>query len=187
MITKPTKTEATADVSTWSCPARRGARQAAATPHGRRDGRGPARRRGGAPACEVERPQGAGGRGRSAGAPSPHTALRSQARSPLCCGMHSQRAAAACADAALRPRLSPHGAPLTACRCPCLQAHASAAGAGVQKDLSLKDPLGQLSNVKMCVMCQAMGTVKRQYGFRVMDEQCEACNGARVGRRRRQA
>ena len=55
----------------------------------------------------------------------------------------------------------------------------------MQKDLSLKDPLGQLSNVKMCVMCQAMGTVKRQYGFRVMDEQCEACNGARGGRRRR--
>ena len=78
-------------------------------------------------------------------------------------------------------RLSPLGAPLTACRCACLQAHASAAGAGAQKDLSLKDPLGQLSNVKMCVMCQAMGTVKRQYGFRVMDEQCEACNGARVG------
>ena len=115
---------------------------------------------------------------------APHGAVeRAEPRSyrPLCCGMHSQRAAAACADAALRPRLSPHGAPLTACRCACLQAHASAAGAGAQKDLSLKDPLGQLSNVKMCVMCQAMGTVKRQYGFRVMDEQCEACNGARVG------
>ena len=95
--------------------------------------------------------------------------------------MHSQRAAAVCADAALQPRPSPPSAPLTACRCACLQAHASAAGAGAQKDLSLKDPLGQLSNVKMCVMCQAMGTVKRQYGFRVMDEQCEACNGARVG------
>jgi hypothetical protein len=40
-----------------------------------------------------------------------------------------------------------------------------------------KDPLQQLSNVKMCVVCQAQGTVKRQYGFRVMDEQCENCNG----------
>ena len=30
---------------------------------------------------------------------------------------------------------------------------------------------------KMCIMCQAQGTVKRQYGFRVMDEQCENCNG----------
>ena len=48
----------------------------------------------------------------------------------------------------------------------------SADGVGVDKD-----PLQQLSNVKMCMMCQAQGTVKRQYGFRVMDEQCENCNG----------
>ena len=31
--------------------------------------------------------------------------------------------------------------------------------------------------VIMCQACQAHGTVKVQYGYRVMDEQCKVCNG----------
>ena len=64
---------------------------------------------------------------------------------------------------------SPHRLPLLL---PQVRVPGSADGVGVDKD-----PLQQLSNVKMCMMCQAQGTVKRQYGFRVMDEQCENCNG----------
>ena len=31
--------------------------------------------------------------------------------------------------------------------------------------------------VIMCQACQAHGIVKKQYGYRVMDEQCEQCGG----------
>ena len=34
-----------------------------------------------------------------------------------------------------------------------------------------------LNEVIMCMACQAHGTVKRQYGFRVIDEVCEQCDG----------
>ena len=37
-----------------------------------------------------------------------------------------------------------------------------------------REGLDKLNNVKMCMQCQAQGMVKRQYGFRVMDERCEA-------------
>ena len=37
-----------------------------------------------------------------------------------------------------------------------------------------------LADIIMCQACGAMGTVKKQYGFRVMDEQCEKCNGEGV-------
>lgn len=29
----------------------------------------------------------------------------------------------------------------------------------------------------MCQACQAHGTIKKQYGFRVLDEQCDTCKG----------
>ena len=75
-----------------------------------------------------------------------------------------------CTVAAPQPtQCSPHRLPLLL---PQVRVPGSADGVGVDKD-----PLQQLSNVKMCMMCQAQGTVKRQYGFRVMDEQCENCNG----------
>jgi len=34
-----------------------------------------------------------------------------------------------------------------------------------------------MTQVIMCQACQAHGTVKRQYGYRVLDEVCENCNG----------
>lgn len=34
--------------------------------------------------------------------------------------------------------------------------------------------------VLMCQACQALGIVKKQYGYRVMDEQCERCGGEGV-------
>merc|ERR1719152_645440 len=34
--------------------------------------------------------------------------------------------------------------------------------------------------VHICRHCQAAGIVKKQYGFRVIDEQCEACQGEGV-------
>eukprot|EP00320_Phaeocystis_rex_P021361 CAMPEP_0119081958 /NCGR_PEP_ID=MMETSP1178-20130426/119102_1 /TAXON_ID=33656 /ORGANISM="unid sp, Strain CCMP2000" /LENGTH=141 /DNA_ID=CAMNT_0007064697 /DNA_START=32 /DNA_END=457 /DNA_ORIENTATION=- len=37
--------------------------------------------------------------------------------------------------------------------------------------------LDKLNSVKMCMQCQAQGIVKRQYGHRVMDEVCGACDG----------
>lgn len=41
----------------------------------------------------------------------------------------------------------------------------------------------RLSDIVMCQNCQAHGTVKKQYGFRVMDEQCEVCGGEGVIRK----
>ena len=32
----------------------------------------------------------------------------------------------------------------------------------------------------MCAVCQAHGTVKKQYGYRVIDEQCDECDGEGV-------
>ena len=37
--------------------------------------------------------------------------------------------------------------------------------------------LDKLASVKICVQCQAQGIIKRQYGHRVMDEVCAACDG----------
>jgi len=34
-----------------------------------------------------------------------------------------------------------------------------------------------MTPVIMCQACQALGPVKKQYGYRVMDEVCEKCNG----------
>jgi len=40
------------------------------------------------------------------------------------------------------------------------------------------DVTSQLRNpVIMCQACQAHGIVKKHYGYRVMDEQCETCGG----------
>ena len=49
---------------------------------------------------------------------------------------------------------------------------------GAGKD-QLQQRLDQskLTNVKICQACQALGTIKRVYEFRVMEEVCEACNG----------
>lgn len=37
-----------------------------------------------------------------------------------------------------------------------------------------------LSHIKMCAVCQAHGIVKKQYGYRVIDEECEECGGEGV-------
>merc|ERR1711948_129780 len=39
------------------------------------------------------------------------------------------------------------------------------------------DANDRLSKVKICSACNANGTIKRQYGYRVMDEVCEKCDG----------
>ena len=41
----------------------------------------------------------------------------------------------------------------------------------------------RLNDLVMCSQCQALGIVKRQYGFRVIDEQCEGCDGEGVIRK----
>ncbi|KAJ1635114.1 hypothetical protein T492DRAFT_969192 [Pavlovales sp. CCMP2436] len=35
----------------------------------------------------------------------------------------------------------------------------------------------KLSKIRICMRCQAMGTVTKQYGYRVMQETCTDCNG----------
>ena len=64
-----------------------------------------------------------------------------------------------------------------------LVAEANAAGYDKQ---DAKAPFGQsdaLADIIMCQGCGAMGTVKKQYGYRVIDEQCETCNGEGVVRK----
>lgn len=35
----------------------------------------------------------------------------------------------------------------------------------------------KLADVKICAACQAQGIIKVQYGYRVMDQVCEQCDG----------
>ena len=35
----------------------------------------------------------------------------------------------------------------------------------------------KITDIKMCQACQAHGTVKKQYGYRVLEEVCDQCNG----------
>ena len=37
-----------------------------------------------------------------------------------------------------------------------------------------------MADIIMCQACAAQGTVKKQYGYRVIDEQCETCAGEGV-------
>ena len=46
-----------------------------------------------------------------------------------------------------------------------------------------KETNDRLSEIVMCQNCQAHGTVKVQYGFRVMDQQCSTCGGEGVIRK----
>ena len=41
----------------------------------------------------------------------------------------------------------------------------------------------KLNDIVMCQNCQAMGTVKKQYGYRVLDEACSVCDGEGVIRK----
>lgn len=41
----------------------------------------------------------------------------------------------------------------------------------------------KLSEIVMCQACQAQGIVKKQYGYRVIDETCEVCDGEGVIRK----
>ena len=41
----------------------------------------------------------------------------------------------------------------------------------------------KLQDIVMCQACQALGTVKKQYGYRVIDEQCSMCEGEGVIRK----
>ena len=41
----------------------------------------------------------------------------------------------------------------------------------------------RLADIVMCAQCQANGTLKKQYGFRVMDEVCDQCDGEGVIRK----
>lgn len=64
-----------------------------------------------------------------------------------------------------------------------LIAEANAKGFDKQE---VKAPFGQsdaLADIIMCQGCAAMGTVKKQYGYRVIDEQCETCQGEGVVRK----
>lgn len=54
-----------------------------------------------------------------------------------------------------------------------LQAEASR---DVRRDV-LSSSEQKMTEVTMCQACQAHGTVQRQYGFRVLTEVCEQCNG----------
>ena len=54
-----------------------------------------------------------------------------------------------------------------------IQAEAAVLAPKMQQRLSTELP----NPVVMCQNCQAHGTVKKQYGFRVMDETCEVCGG----------
>jgi hypothetical protein len=48
---------------------------------------------------------------------------------------------------------------------------------------ALSDANSRLNDITMCSQCQAQGVVKKQYGFRVIDEQCESCGGEGIIRR----
>jgi len=59
-----------------------------------------------------------------------------------------------------------------------------ASGAGYAKGAPpAKVGYDSLSDIVMCQACQALGTLKKQYGFRVMDEVCEMCDGEGVIRK----
>lgn len=45
------------------------------------------------------------------------------------------------------------------------------------KPVAPSSAMTEQSNVIMCQECQASGIIKRQYGYRVIDEQCDTCNG----------
>lgn len=50
--------------------------------------------------------------------------------------------------------------------------------ATVERSTSVTDRAPELKNpMLMCQQCQAHGIVKKQYGFRVIDEQCDKCGG----------
>merc|ERR1711939_1104935 len=56
--------------------------------------------------------------------------------------------------------------------------NAPAANTGGQLTKGQQEQLNKITaDVKICPHCQAQGTIKRQYGHRVMDEVCEACDG----------
>ena len=41
----------------------------------------------------------------------------------------------------------------------------------------------RLSDIVMCQACQALGIVKKHYGYRVIDEECQTCGGEGVLRK----
>ena len=56
-------------------------------------------------------------------------------------------------------------------------------GAAAKQGSSMQQSYDKLTDIVMCGNCQAMGTIKKQYGFRVMDEQCSVCDGEGVIRK----
>jgi len=55
------------------------------------------------------------------------------------------------------------------------------AAAGLRADKVAN--LDKLNEIVMCQACQALGTVKKQYGFRVLDEECGTCGGEGIIRK----
>ena len=61
-----------------------------------------------------------------------------------------------------------------------LVAEANAKGYGNAEPMKAFNQSDQLADIVMCGQCSAMGTVKKQYGYRVIEEQCETCGGEGV-------
>jgi len=61
-----------------------------------------------------------------------------------------------------------------------LIAEANAKGYGNAEPNKVFGQSDALADIIMCQACAAMGTVKKQYGYRVIDEQCETCAGEGV-------
>lgn len=54
---------------------------------------------------------------------------------------------------------------------------------GAKQGAQMGAAYDRLQDIIMCQNCQAMGTLKKQYGFRVIDEVCDQCDGEGVIRK----
>ena len=63
------------------------------------------------------------------------------------------------------------------------QKQTTALGGSASDAKAMADAYDKLSDIVMCQGCQALGTVKRQYDYRVIDEECNLCDGEGVLRK----
>ena len=63
------------------------------------------------------------------------------------------------------------------------QKQTTALGGSASDAKAMAEAYDKLSDIVMCQGCQALGTVKKQYGYRVIDEECNLCDGEGVVRK----